>query len=91
MIDMELVDYLAGLSRLELQTGEKQAMTAELERILAYMDVLNQGLGVMDTTATSLSMDNHIPILVFALKDPENIYRVITGEQIGTLVKEEQS
>ena len=57
---------------------------------LTSMDVLNQGLGVMDTTATSLSMDNHIPILVFALKDPENIYRVITGEQIGTLVKEEQ-
>lgn len=56
---------------------------------LTYMDVLNQGLGVMDTTATSLSMDNHIPILVFALKDPENIYRAITGEQIGTLVKEE--
>lgn len=56
---------------------------------LSYMDVLNQGLGVMDTTATSLSMDNHIPILVFALSDPENIYRAVTGEQIGTLVKEE--
>ena len=57
---------------------------------LSYMDVLNQGLGVMDTTATSLSMDNHIPILVFALSDPENIYRAVTGEQIGTLVKEEK-
>lgn len=56
---------------------------------LTYMDVLNQGLGVMDTTATSLSMDNHIPILVFALSDSENIYRAVTGEQIGTLVKEE--
>ena len=56
---------------------------------LTYMDVLSQGLGVMDTTATSLSMDNHIPILVFALSDPENIYRVVTGESIGTLVKEE--
>ncbi len=56
---------------------------------LTYMEVLNQGLGVMDTTATSLSMDNHIPILVFALSDPENIYRAVTGEQIGTLVKEE--
>lgn len=56
---------------------------------LTYMDVLSQGLGVMDTTATSLSMDNHIPILVFALSDPENIYRAVTGEQIGTLVKEE--
>ena len=54
---------------------------------LTYMDVLNQGLGVMDTTATSLSMDNHIPILVFALSDPENIYRAIIGEQIGTVVE----
>ncbi len=53
---------------------------------LSYMDVLNQGLGVMDTTATSLSMDNHIPILVFALSDPENIHRVLNGEQIGTIV-----
>ena len=42
MIDMELVDYIAGLSRLELEAGEKQAMTAELERIIAYMDVLNR-------------------------------------------------
>ncbi|MBQ8585025.1 MAG: UMP kinase [Butyricicoccus sp.] len=54
---------------------------------LTYMDVLNQGLGVMDTTATSLSMDNHIPILVFALSDPENIFRAVTGEQIGTVVE----
>ena len=57
---------------------------------LTYMDVLNQGLGVMDTTATSLSMDNHIPILVFALSDPENIYRAVNGEKIGTIVEEEK-
>ena len=56
---------------------------------LTYMDVLNQGLGVMDTTATSLSMDNHIPILVFALSDPENIYRAVNGEKIGTIVEED--
>ena len=48
---------------------------------LSYMDVLNQGLGVMDSTATSLSMDNHIPILVFALSDPENIHRAVNGEK----------
>lgn len=41
-ITAELVDYLAGLSRLEVQEGERQAMTAELERILAYMEVLNR-------------------------------------------------
>ena len=51
------------------------------------MDVLKERLGVMDTTATSLSMDNSIPVLVFALKDPENIYRAVLGEDIGTLVK----
>ena len=41
-ITAELVDYLAGLSRLEVQEGDRQAMTAELERILAYMDVLER-------------------------------------------------
>lgn len=41
-ITAELVDYLAGLSRLEVQEGDRQAMTAELERIVTYMDVLNR-------------------------------------------------
>ena len=45
-------------------------------------------LAVMDSTATSLSMDNHIPVLVFALKDPENIIRAVEGEKIGTIVGE---
>ena len=49
---------------------------------LSYMDVLKQRLAVMDTTATSLSMDNSIPVLVFALKDPENIYRAVLGEDM---------
>ncbi len=56
---------------------------------ITYQEVLNRGLGVMDSTATSLSMDNHIPVLVFALKDPDNIRKVICGEKIGTLVREE--
>ena len=47
---------------------------------------LAQHLAVMDSTATSLSMDNKIPVLLFALKDPENIYRAIMGEEIGTIV-----
>lgn len=54
---------------------------------LNYIDVLNRGLGVMDSTATSLCMDNKIPILVFGLDDPENIKRAIMGEKIGTIVK----
>ena len=56
---------------------------------ITYDEVLARHLMVMDTTATSLSMDNHIPIILFALKDPENIYRVVMGEEIGTIVKEE--
>lgn len=54
---------------------------------ISYEEVLAQRLQVMDTTATSLSMDNNIPVMVFALKDPENIYRVVMGEKIGTCVK----
>ncbi len=53
---------------------------------ISYIDVLNKGLGVMDTTATSLCMDNKMPIRVFGLSDPDNIKRVLNGEEIGTLV-----
>lgn len=53
---------------------------------LTYIEVLEQGLQVMDSTATSLCMDNNIPILVFGLEEPGNIKRAISGEKIGTLV-----
>ena len=53
---------------------------------ISYDDVLAQHLKVMDSTATSLSMDNRIPVLLFALKDPENILRAVMGEAIGTIV-----
>ena len=53
---------------------------------ISYSDMLAQRLMVMDSTATSLSMDNNIPVILFALHDPENIVRVINGEKIGTLV-----
>lgn len=55
---------------------------------ITFDEVLAKHLAVMDTTATSLAMDNKMPVLVFALKDPENILRVVNGEQIGTTVKE---
>lgn len=54
---------------------------------ISYDEVLQKHLSVMDLTATSLSMDNHIPVLLFALEDPENIVRVIMGEKIGTIVE----
>ena len=55
---------------------------------ISYDELLAQHLMVMDTTATSLSMDNHIPVLLFALKDPRNIIRALCGENVGTIVKE---
>ena len=54
---------------------------------LTYAQVLERRLAVMDSTATCLAMDNHIPVLVFALKDPENIVRALRGENVGTLVQ----
>ncbi len=56
---------------------------------LTYLDVLKKGLQVMDSTATSLCMDNDLPILVFDLTNRGNIQRVVCGEQIGTIVKGE--
>ena len=57
--------------------------------VITYDEVLAKHLAVMDSTATSLSMDNHIPVLLFALKDPHNIIRALRGEKIGTIVKED--
>ncbi len=54
---------------------------------LSYIDVLNRGLGVMDSTATSLCMDNSIPIRVFGLDDPANVIKAVMGEEIGTIVE----
>ena len=55
---------------------------------ITYDEVLAQHLQVMDSTATSLSMDNKIPVVLFALKDPENIFRVVMGEKIGTVIQD---
>jgi len=54
---------------------------------ISYMEILNNHLTVMDTTATSLSMENDIPILLFGLDDPNNIIKAVMGEEIGTIVR----
>ena len=50
-------------------------------------DFLRDNLAAMDAAAASLSRDNHIPVLLFALSDPENIHRAVMGEKVGTLVR----
>ncbi len=56
---------------------------------LTYDEVLARHLKATDTTAMTLAMDNHMKLVCFALADPENIIRVICGEKIGTIVKED--
>lgn len=60
---------------------------AEKYEELSYLDVLNKGLGVMDSTASSLCMDNNIPLIVFSITEKGNIRRVVMGEKIGTIVR----
>jgi uridylate kinase len=61
--------------------------TAEKFEELTYMEVLNKNLGVMDSTASSLCMDNDIPLIVFSIMEKGNIKRAVLGEKIGTTVK----
>jgi DNA polymerase-3 subunit alpha len=62
-------------------------LTAKKYDEITYLDILNQDLKVMDSTATSLCKDNNIPLLVFRIDEPENIVKAVKGEKIGTIVK----
>ncbi len=53
---------------------------------LTYMDLLNRGLQVMDSTATSMCMDNHMELMVFNMNEEGNIVRAMKGEKIGTII-----
>ena len=64
---------------------------ARMYRRVSYLDVLNKNLAVMDSTAISLCRDNNLPILVFNMTRPGNIRRVILGEPLGTLVRDDRS
>ncbi len=63
-----------------------KVLTAKKFDRITYAEVLARDLKVMDTTATALAMDTHMPVLVFALKDPANIKRALMGEPVGTFV-----
>ena len=60
--------------------------TSEMDALISYLQVLERQLKVMDATAISLCMDNKLPIVVFNLKTPGNIRRVVMGEAVGTIV-----
>ncbi|MFA9558054.1 UMP kinase [Evansella sp. AB-rgal1] len=54
---------------------------------LTYLDILKEGLAVMDSTASSLCMDNNIPLIVFSIMEEGNIKRAVIGEEIGTIIR----
>lgn len=58
--------------------------------VLSYMDILNMGLQVMDSTAASLCKDNQIPLVVFNINTPGNIYKAVMGESVGTVVHSQE-
>ena len=57
---------------------------------LTYMDLLSKGLAVMDSTATSMCMDNNMELMVFNMNEPGNIVRAMKGEKIGTIINKEE-
>lgn len=54
---------------------------------ITYLDILNKDLKVLDSTATSLCRDNHIPLIVFGIGEPQNMVKIVQGESIGTIVR----
>ena len=60
---------------------------AKRYKTLSHIDIVEKDLKVMDLTAATMCRDNKLPILVFNLNDPDNIYRAVMGEDIGTLIK----
>lgn len=64
----------------------KKNKNAKKYDFISYIDVINQGLDVMDTTAVSLCMDNNIPIICFGVDEKDGIKRVVMGEDIGTRI-----
>jgi uridylate kinase len=74
-----------------IYTGDPmQDEHAEFLDHVGYLEVLNRGLKVMDTTAVSLCMDNHLPIIVFNVRESGNIRRIVLGERIGSIVSEKK-
>ena len=61
--------------------------TAQKFDEISYLDILNKDLKVMDSTATSLCRDNNIPLIVFGIDEPDNMVKIVKGENIGTIVK----
>lgn len=84
-IDADIVLLAKNIDAVYTADPRKDPTARPLDTI-RYIDVLSQNLSVMDSTATSFSMENSLPVLVFGLNDPQNIIRAVMGEKIGTVL-----
>ena len=69
-----------------IRLTRKRDATAKRYETVSYDQILRDNLKVMDTTAVSLCRDNHMPMMVFSMREQGNIKRVVAGEPLGTLV-----
>ena len=87
-INADIVLFAKNVDAVYTADPKKDPNAKKLD-FIEYKEILAKGLGVMDSTAASFSMENDIPILLFGLSDPDNIIRAVCGEQIGTIVEVE--
>lgn len=85
-IDAEIVLLAKNIDAVYTADPRKDPQARPIEHI-RHKEVLEQNLAVMDLTATSFSMDNQLPVLVFGLNDPQNIIRAVMGDKLGTIVE----
>lgn len=84
-VDADIVLLAKNIDGVYTADPKKDPSAKKLQSI-DYIDILNHGLAALDFTATSFSMENKIPILLFGLDNPESIYKAVMGEKIGTIV-----
>ena len=73
-----------------LDRDPREDPAAELIPRISHMEAIERGLKVMDTTALTLCMDNHLPIMVFNMSDERNVARILAGEHVGTIVSTDE-
>lgn len=85
-IDADVVLFAKNIDGVYTADPKKDPSAKKLEE-MTYDDIIHHDLAVIDSTASSFGRDNKLPILIFGLNEPENIYKAVSGEKIGTIVK----
>ena len=85
-IDADVVLFAKNIDGVYTADPKKDPDAKKLEE-MTYDDIIHHDLAVIDSTASSFGRDNKLPILIFGLNEPENIYKAVSGEKIGTIVK----